>query len=380
MRRLSPLTKTLLFPLGGLYALLLLAALPPLLWLLLDAVTWTGRGLALAGLVAAALPASLLLWWLRGKPWSWSSAALIFIEVLLLLALLARTPPGTALPDSPVQHRFTTGRSFPTFAPTNVIPEAEQINLGFLLMPYRDRLLTREQARRVSDFTLEIYAEMEENVHFRRLGSAMGWAYAELVGRPFDVGHYYLYVPESRGEGPLPAIVFLHGSAGNFKAYTWVWSRLAEELGYAIIAPSYGFGNWRQPGGTRAVLRALEDVRTVVEIDEERLYLAGLSNGGLGVSELTQTAPERFRGLILISPVLEGDFRPMWWERPVLVVTGEEDRRVPERYIADEVRFLRAGEVDVTYVPYPDEDHFLFFSQPESVLSDVARWLAAVEE
>jgi alpha-beta hydrolase superfamily lysophospholipase len=70
----------------------------------------------------------------------------------------------------------------------------------------------------------------------------------------------------------------------------------------------------------------------------------------------------------------------MWWERPVLVVTGEEDRRVPERYIADEVRFLRAGEVDVTYVPYPDEDHFLFFSQPESVLSDVARWLAAVEE
>ena len=30
--------------------------------------------------------------------------------------------------------------------------------------------------------------------------------------------------------------------------------------------------------------------------------------------------------------------------------------------------------------PYPNEDHFLFFSQPESVLSDVAHWLAAVEE
>jgi hypothetical protein len=136
-----------------------------------------------------------------------------------------------------------------------------------LIMPYLDPILTRDQARRVSVFTLDLYRDMERDPDFHRLGSAMGWAYAELLGQPFDVGHYYLYVPRNRGSGPSPAIVFLHGSAGNFKAYTWLWSRLAEEQGMVVIAPSYGFGNWDR-AGVVAVLRALDDAATLVDIDQ----------------------------------------------------------------------------------------------------------------
>jgi pimeloyl-ACP methyl ester carboxylesterase len=168
---------------------------------------------------------------------------------------------------------------------------------------------------------------------------------------------------------------------GNFKAYMWVWSSLAEELGYVIIAPSFGFGNWREPGGVDAAVKALEDAQTIVELDENRFYLAGLSNGGLGVSLLAASIPQRFRGLIFISPVMatevidQSTFQSAWTERPVLVVTGQADERVPVAYVTERVRRLERGGVTVKYVVYPEEDHFLFFSQPAHVLEAISRWL-----
>jgi pimeloyl-ACP methyl ester carboxylesterase len=282
-----------------------------------------------------------------------------------------------------VSQRFTTNTRFPRYTISNIVPEVEQINLGFLAMPAMDEIFTYEQAFRVRESTLAVYREMDQDANFRALGSSMGWAYADLFGRPYNAGQYYLYVPRNRPAGPLPAILFLHGSMGNFKAYTWVWSSLAEELGYVIIVPSFGFGNWREPGGIDAAIKALDDTQSVVELDENRLYLAGLSNGGLGVSLLAASMPQRFRGLIFISPVMateivdQSTFQSAWAERPVLIMTGQADERVPVAYVTERVRGLERGGVAVKYIVYPEEDHFLFFSQPASVLQAISRWLRA---
>jgi poly(3-hydroxybutyrate) depolymerase len=250
-------------------------------------------------------------------------------------------------------------------------------------MPHLDPLLTVEQARRVSAFTLDLYDEMENDPDFHELGSAMNWSYAALINKDFEAGHYYLYVPHQDEDSPIPAIVFLHGSAGNFKAYLWVWSKLAKELSLAIIAPSCGFGDWNLTC-TRAIPKAIEDATTVVNIDRNHIYLAGLSNGGLGVTRLAEMSPDPFAGLIFISPVVDSEivhskaFQNSWRDRPVLVVTGEMDRRVPLSYVEENVSSLRSGGVTVTGITHPGEDHFLFFSQPKSVLSDVADWLSEV--
>ncbi len=370
----------------SIYGGLALLGAPLSMWLLLNAQTWTGRGLAIVGIIVIILPATLFLWQ-RGRSdrsfWGWSSVALGLILAGVLGGILLSTPTGYPPSDSPVRHRFTRGGSFQSYRLTNIVPEIEQINLGFLIMPYLDPILTRDQARRVSVFTLDLYRDMERDPDFHQLGSAMGWAYAELLGQPFDVGHYYLYVPRNRGSGPSPAIVFLHGSAGNFKAYIWLWSRLAEEQGMVIIAPSYGFGNWDR-AGVAAVLRALDDAATVVDIDQDQVYLAGLSNGGLAVSQLAQVAPGRFRGLVFISPVMATEivdgstFRDAWRGRPVLLVTGEADRRIPVSYVRQRAMSLKASGVQVTEVTYPGEDHFLFFSQPEKVLGDISNWLSKI--
>ncbi len=221
---------------------------------------------------------------------------------------------------------------------------------------------------------------------FSRTRLSAGWGYAEVFGRPFDVGHYYLYTPKNRPVGPLPALVFLHGSLGNFKTYPWVWSCLVERAGLVIIAPSYGFGNWRYEASLAVVSAALADAATQVELDPERIYLAGLSNGGLGVSHLALAQPERFRGLIFLSPVMDSRivsspaFLEQWRDRPVLVLTGAADERIPLAYVQERVAGLRAGGVAVTERVYPGETHFLFFSQSEPILAEVQRWLADIEK
>jgi pimeloyl-ACP methyl ester carboxylesterase len=106
----------------------------------------------------------------------------------------------------------------------------------------------------------------------------------------------------------------------------------------------------------------------------------------LGVSQLAAAEPARFRGLVFLSPVMAteivdgGAFRDAWRSRPVLVMTGEADERIPASYVRQRASNLRAGGVQVTEIVYPGEDHFLVFSQPQKVMDDIAEWLLQAGE
>lgn len=310
------------------------------------------------------------------------SIALFPVAIIVLILLFS--PDGHPDPStSPVQHRFVGASEFSRFTPANVFPEAEQVNLGFLLMPYLDPILTHQQTHEISTFTLDIYEQMEANEHYSELGSVMGFAYDEVFRGAVETGHYYLHLPNtSRSDEPLPVLLFLHGSAGNFKSYTWVWSQFAEDHKLALIVPSYGFGNWGRAESTDHILPILEDAQQVASIDLSRIYLAGLSNGGLGVSKLAYDMPNRWQGLIFISPVMDTDrtdsevFQQSWAGRAVFIATGTADNRIPLQYVRNRVAILEEGGVEVDYIEYEGEDHFLFFSQSDHIFQELSEWLA----
>lgn len=133
------------------------------------------------------------------------------------------------------------------------------------------------------------------------------------------------------------------------------------------------------------MLRALDDTAALVDIDKQRVFLAGLSNGGLGVSQVVAQAPDRFAGLIFLSPVMNtrilesAAFAQGWQGRPVLLLTGEADRRIPLEYVQRHARLLTEAGVRVSEVSYPGEDHFLVFSRPEEIIRDVSEWLSRSE-
>ncbi len=373
-----------------------LALLMAWVWFALGLATWlllahqTRIGLVLASTVLfgslAVLYTHFALWWKRSLAWSGLLGLITAVSLLLLVPLI---PSGQPAADSPISHQFVgNGRTFPRWSlVNNIIPEAEQLNLGFRLMPYVDALFTNEQAAVLRPATAAIYAEIEQDPHFSELGSAMGWAYNEPIGRPFDVGHYYLYLPQQaqQDDAPLPAIVFLHGSGGNFLAYSWILAKVAEQEGFIVVAPSFGFGNWLREGGSTAARRALADAQTKANIDPERIYLMGLSNGGLGVSVVGNEAAEEFAGLIFVSPVMATHitdspaFLEQWRGRPVLIISGETDDRVPAAYVRQRIAHLEAGGVALTSHIYPAQDHFLFFYAEEQLRADLVAWLTAVD-
>ncbi|MEM7801642.1 MAG: prolyl oligopeptidase family serine peptidase, partial [Chloroflexota bacterium] len=104
-------------------------------------------------------------------------------------------------------------------------------------------------------------------------------------------------------------------------------------------------------------------------------------NGGFGAAQTALKHPDLFQGVIFLSPgmtpeIIDGpQFQAAWQERPILVITGALDRRIPLSYVETRVETLRKGGVGVSLVTYPEEDHFLLFSQPESVMNDIKAWL-----
>jgi pimeloyl-ACP methyl ester carboxylesterase len=265
----------------------------------------------------------------------------------------------------------------------NIVPEVDQFTLGSYLMGPIDPFLDKEQAERVRSLFQDIYGELASDPAFAGVGSAMGHSYRELFGRSWDVGHTYVYTPVHEDGVRLPVLVFLHGWGGPFQGYQWVFRRFAEQQGYAVVAPSFGMGWWRQDAAMPTVARTLEWIDQQPELDGQRVILAGLSNGGPGVSRAASAFPDRWQGVVFLSAVMEEDRLFELGEAmaardvPMLVITGDAERRIPIAYTRACAQSLGMVHDRVQLEVYEGEDHFLLFSQPDEVMQRLGGWVEA---
>lgn len=355
--------------------------LPLFFWWFTIAQSWPGRALNFLPLCLCFLALSWS-YYLAGQPrpvWRGLNYSALTTFTLALAFVLFSTPPVFVSSTAPLQHRFTTPYQFSRWNITNIVPEIDQMALGMQLFPFVDPLLTRPRAHRLASVTLPLYQEMEQNPTFWQVGSAMSVAYGDVLGLPADRGHYYLYVPQNRPDGPRPVLLFLHGSGGSFKTYLWILSKLAEQDGFIVVAPSYGFGTWQRSDTTRFVKEVLADAQKVAPLNLDQLFVVGLSNGGLGTSHLAVDMADELQGVVYLSPIMNlvdtAEFQEAWRDRPVLVITGTEDERVSVSYVQKRVAIMEAAGVNVTTHYYPAEDHFLFYSQPTAVIQNIHLWL-----
>ncbi len=292
-------------------------------------------------------------------------------------------PDGRAAPTARVQNRYVGDVwGYRQFALGNLVPELDQFRLGFRVISRLDPLFDGEQAERLATWTSTIYDRLEADPEFLALGSAMPHVYEDLRGGNTRSGHYFLYVPKRlKRDEPQAVLVFLHGSGGNFKAYTWLLAQVADRVGCVVVAPSFGMGDWRAPESAQVVNRVLDDAQSVVALDATRMHLMGLSNGGLGVSQVAAAMGERFSSLVFLSPVFDESalsslsFASTWRGRDVLVMSGSDDKRTPIRYVLREVAAMRADGLVVDLESYDGADHFLFFSHADEVLARLETWL-----
>ena len=184
-----------------------------LLFLALGA-TLEGRSVGLsAAILGGILFCSVGYWnrnWfkrIRGRVY----AFLLPIGLVLYVIPMILAPSGGDA-DGRVRNCFLRGQGeFSRYSPWNVIPEIDQLQVGMCMLPLGDPYADFSKARRMRSLVLPLYEEMEEDVHFQELGSAMGVAYRDVFRMEFRTGHYYLLLPETTSGEPVPSLIFLHG-------------------------------------------------------------------------------------------------------------------------------------------------------------------------
>jgi len=158
-------------------------------------------------------------------------------------------------------------------------------------------------------------------------------------------------------------VVFLHGFAGSFTLECWLVASAARAIGAVTVCPAVGFsGHWTTEDGEKT-LRSTIDYLHARGV--RRLYLAGLSNGGVGAAWLAPRFASELSGLIIISgaPAAGGS------ELPTLVIQGEHD---PMMSAATAKTF--AARVHATYAGF-DGGHFVMLMRRSEVREAIARWL-----
>jgi dienelactone hydrolase len=169
------------------------------------------------------------------------------------------------------------------------------------------------------------------------------------------------------GDGPFPAVLFLHGYGGLLTAYIGALREEPRLAGYAIVAPALDVnGEWWTPEGLAVVGRALDTLPPAV--DRSRVWLVGLSNGAVGAMAVAaDDLGGRFRGIVALEG---GGVRERVGEVrvPVHLIAAREDPRFSLGYVemvAEELGPLGS----LTVIP---GDHLAFFTHRPAATAAVA--------
>ncbi|MDC0710553.1 alpha/beta hydrolase [Stigmatella sp. ncwal1] len=181
-------------------------------------------------------------------------------------------------------------------------------------------------------------------------------------------------IPAEGASSPKTAVVFLHGFAGNLSVYCWQMARSARAISALTVCPSVGLvGDWWSPDGQETLKRTYA---WLAKRGVQRVYLSGLSNGGMGASALAgQTAHPglELRGLVLISGAQTTAVQS---GVPMLLVEGKYDSRVPPRVVQEVAQ--RAGRL-ATYVEV-DSGHFALLDRAAECEKAISSWLLDREQ
>ncbi|MBS7788157.1 prolyl oligopeptidase family serine peptidase [Flavobacterium sp. CYK-55] len=148
---------------------------------------------------------------------------------------------------------------------------------------------------------------------------------------------YLIDVPNQPNKD-LPLLVFLHGSGERGGALEIVKSHSPFTYKSLITQPAILLAPHcpeNQKWDTRAVYELIESIVAQYQVNPKRIYLTGLSMGGLGVWKLTFEHPELFAAVAPVcAPVdyyMEDEF-PRIKNVPIRIYHGALDDVVPPSY------------------------------------------------
>lgn len=174
---------------------------------------------------------------------------------------------------------------------------------------------------------------------------------------------YLLYLPQAYAddEKKWPLILFLHGAGERGDDLELVKQHgppkivvARDDFPFVVVSPQCPVDRWWD---TEVLSALLDDVVAQHRIDEDRIYLTGLSMGGFGTWSLAVRQPDRFAA---IAPICGGGVTHATryiTHLPVWVFHGGKDQTVLLRESQDMVDALKRYGANVRFTVYPEAGH-----------------------
>lgn len=155
--------------------------------------------------------------------------------------------------------------------------------------------------------------------------------------------HFVTYIPSlSNTAGKLPIVVSLHGRLGTGKGMmTFADFRpIADKEKFIIVCPSGIDKSWNDGRPTPAQKKGINDVKFIDQLityvintyngDPKRVYVTGMSNGGLMASRLACELSNRIAAIAVVGASMteNAGYRPSK-PLPVMYIQGTKDALVP---------------------------------------------------
>ena len=186
---------------------------------------------------------------------------------------------------------------------------------------------------------------------------------------------FVLFVPHDYKKGtPTPTILFLHG-AGETRpkegAKTKGKPKMPVEVGLGpaikkrektfpfltIIpqAPRFGWGAGSD--GAKMALGILEQVEKEYSVDPKRVYLTGLSMGGMGTWSLAMATPDKWAAIVPICGRGDTKSADKIKDLPTWAFHGDADTAVNVSGSRDMIAAIKKAGGDPKYTEYPGVGH-----------------------
>lgn len=186
--------------------------------------------------------------------------------------------------------------------------------------------------------------------------------------------HYTIVVPDSYDPAhPYPVRFYLHGGTDTpdrRSGENWDAERFADSTRIAVFPSAWRGSRWWQASQVENLNGILTDLKGTYNVDENRVYVIGVSDGGIGAWFLGFRDPTPWAALLpfiaspeaLVNPKLRADgpvYVPNLRNVPLYVVNGSLDPFYPARSVAADIALFREAGVDVTFRPQPESGHDL---------------------
>ena len=175
-------------------------------------------------------------------------------------------------------------------------------------------------------------------------------------------------------------VVCLHGAGFTGDAYLERWqARLGED--YVLACPTTPMGTWFTRNAEELVLATIRSVQRRYHIDPDRIFLTGMSNGGIGAWVIGMHDAPLFAGIAPMASGLDGVLMPFLANlrsTQIYIIHGVKDQVMP-------VELSRAITQELNKLGYPfvyrehDREHPMAGGHyfPREELPELVAWLDA---